>query len=337
MAAGLVMLFSGCAKQIDMNLDQGEREVVVMSNGSIGTPLQVGLSYSDYIYGVHHYDSYGHDRFQQIDGAKLTLRVNGSETYVADGRDRGKYLFAYSPQEGDNLQLKVEVPGRDEVSASAKVPYAVQISEVNLEANRGEYNDESRVSFVLSDRANENEYYGVRVRVVTTHRTELYYAEQDSLEVYDDPDISRYETFYCSDRTIIDNSEFSMDEFDDPEQGTYTSLLLFTDGNISGQSHKINLELDWLPDYHSQDTVWQEDGSYAAYFSTSSVYLEVYSFSRDMYIFQRTVAAYNDDDFFGLIGEPIQVHSNINGGLGIFGISNVKQILLTPNDNNTNR
>ena len=52
--------------------------------------------------------------------------------------------------------------------------------------------------------------------------------------------------------------------------------------------------------------------------------VEVTSLTRDQYLFRKTMQSYTSDDMIGIFSEPVQVHSNINGGIGIFGVC-VKQ------------
>ena len=50
--------------------------------------------------------------------------------------------------------------------------------------------------------------------------------------------------------------------------------------------------------------------------------LEVYlnTISRDYYLFQKTYLAYiNNNDFSDIFGEPVQIYSNVVGGIGLVG------------------
>ena len=50
--------------------------------------------------------------------------------------------------------------------------------------------------------------------------------------------------------------------------------------------------------------------------------IEVYAISRDQYLYNKTLnAANNYDGFMQVISEPVQVHTNIEGGIGILGAS----------------
>ena len=50
------------------------------------------------------------------------------------------------------------------------------------------------------------------------------------------------------------------------------------------------------------------------------VILEATGLTRDLYLFRRTLDSYSYDDLLGTFTEPVQIHSNINGGIGIFGV-----------------
>ena len=52
----------------------------------------------------------------------------------------------------------------------------------------------------------------------------------------------------------------------------------------------------------------------------AQVILEVTNPTRDLYLFRQTVDSYSYDDLLGTFTEPVQIHSNIDGGIGIFGV-----------------
>ena len=54
--------------------------------------------------------------------------------------------------------------------------------------------------------------------------------------------------------------------------------------------------------------------------------LEVVSLSRDHYLYQATKESYNGDAILDFFTEPVQIHSNIQGGIGIFGVASKSRI-----------
>ena len=75
--------------------------------------------------------------------------------------------------------------------------------------------------------------------------------------------------------------------------------LFFTDANINGRGHEVALSTE-------------------LYYNDRELYLEITSYSRDRYLYEITADQYTDDPFESLIAEPVQVHTNIDGGIGIF-------------------
>ena len=67
----------------------------------------------------------------------------------------------------------------------------------------------------------------------------------------------------------------------------------------------------------------------ATYYRNTQYLLEVTSLSRDRYLYERTTYLYDDDPFESLFSEPVQIHSNISGGIGIFAARN-RSILPIP-------
>ena len=316
-ACACALGLASCEKQINVDVEAQQRRVVVKALGEEGAPLTVKLTYSRPVFSTY-YVADGDRLFEEITGATLKLTVNGSTPVAATDDGQGYYSFAYIPQAGDRLLLTVEVAGEEPISAEAEVPQPPQVDGVAMEEG-------PVVRFTLTDRAPTLDNYAVRVRRTDT----TFWSLIDTNGNITDRDTSwssRYVTFKCTDYQLYVNVGDIYD-IDDPESANtyWGDEFFFSDANISGQSHTVSLELQegWYSSYG-------DDSDYRPHFDDSlhhwtdtmqtTYRLEVSALARDHYLYLQTLDAYDDDPLTGLFSEPVQIHSNISGGIGIFGI-----------------
>lgn len=318
-----LLLLAACEKQIDIDIEYTEPQVVVMSQNNAGDPVSLTLTYSRPVYGTY-YIRNGEDYFQQITDATATLSVNGASAITAT-RTGNTYTFAYTPQPDDQLNLSIAVPGHEAVTATATVPHTPSLTNVNFRREgtsmRYEtYFDSSTVSFTLTDNNATTDYYSIRLRCIDTAVLvkRNYY---DSILGYDTVYHDRYLNFECVDYLIVHNSDLGslVGDLDPVSTSTYYGdELLFTDAEINGLSHTIKLSPS---SYHYND-YYEEEYYYYGEMTEyhAQVILEVTNLTRDLYLFRQTVDSYSYDDLLGTFTEPVQIHSNIDGGIGIFGV-----------------
>lgn len=319
------VLFAACEKQIDIDIEEQSPRVVVMGQNEVDEPVAVDLTYSRPIFGSY-FVEYGEDYFKKVTDATVTLRVDGSAAGVATQED-GRYTFAHRPQPGETLELTVDVQGQPAITATAVVPNRPQVADVSVrDIERDEYDDNATygiLTFTLSDDAASADYYSVRLlRHDTTIIT--YRDEEGEAESYDTTVSSRYVRFSCTDYMIVNNT--NIEDFD-PEDPTASSTyygwnLLFTDAAINGMSHKIDLDINITNLYYDYDNPYYGEEAVMRYGLT----LEVVSLSRDHYLYQATKESYNGDAILDFFTEPVQIHSNIQGGIGIFGVASKSRI-----------
>ena len=230
--------------------------------------------------------------FRTVDDAVLSLEVNGVDVHAAQSCNSGDYVLDYRPQEGDRLKLRVKVPGRNEVTATTEVPRAAVVTNVRGTAlASGDGENRYSVRFTLDDPSGEQNYYFVRL-----YKKSFYY--------------SYYQYFNCNDYMLTDGVDvMTMLEGDFDVQSS--SLLAFPDDNINGTSHEVELTM-------------------TAEVPLDSFYVEVTSMSRDRYLYELTAKLYdNGDTFDELFSEPVQIHCNVDGGIGIFAACTRKLFPIT--------
>lgn len=275
-------LLSGCEKELEMEYIDSDPKVVVMSTVEAGVPVALQLTYSRFFLSTA--------PFRAIDNATVTLTVNGNAPALAATAEGNKYTVAYAPAEGDKLDLRVQVPGHDDVTASTVVPRRAVVTGMRVQAvanaDEESYFSDYSLRFTLDDPAGERNYYRFQVIQICSSGT------------YRD---TMYSSFSCNDYTL--NNEVGVSTaLDEVDGGARYSHLMFTDEVIDGMGHETELTVGCAPD-------------------AIKLILVVTTYSRDRYLYEVTEQMYEDDPYATLFSEPVQIHTNINGGIGIFGAS----------------
>lgn len=330
---------SACEKHIDIDFEDQQQKVVVKSDNCVGEDISIALTLSRPVYGSF-YVREGEDYFPKVTDASVTLGVGDMQ--LSATREGNVYSFAHQPQPGEELALWVEVPGHEVVTATATVPYPPTVSNVELSSHgnddlhRDVYGETLR--FSLADNANSTDFYNVRV-----HRfdTAVYtYIDTAGAVMAVDTSIDDYYTaFECVDYMLVSNTD--LDNMMDPEDPDATATyygnnMLFTDASINGRNHDLTLSIiGRYYDYyegHKNENVDYDAMDHVNTEFLSTIVLEVSTLTKDLYLYKQTVRTYDDDEFLAFFSEPVQIHSNICGGIGIFGMHAVTKYRLTVNE-----
>ena len=201
------------------------------------------------------------------------------------------------------------------MSAGCRIPQRPVVSDFTIEYDTTMYehrwtdiNDSVNINryvegninlhFKLHDPANERNYYMVRLATKTWGSWSYRW-----ITIEDD-------ILFDIDAT---NEVFDLYEEED-NNGTAIS---FTDERINGNAHPITISL--YIGHVSPNTYFDTPDQELELYPTR---IEVYAISRDQYLYNKTLnAANNYDGFMQVISEPVQVHTNIEGGIGILGAS----------------
>lgn len=292
----LTLALSSCEKVIEFDGDRTESSLVMISKPDTENPWKVRLTESRFfLYS---------DTIATIKGADVSIEVNGlvPNSPITD-RSNGVYDLGYTPQPGDSLTLHVSVPGKGSATAGCRMPQKPAIGGISCTYDTSHYYNyypdttvrvggTISVKLTIDDPANEDNYYMLSVLEPVLQYNSL-------TEAYD----TVYSRAYL---TVNDNIIFDMtatDEvFDLGLEENAGKEVLFTDERINGRSHTIAFDFR----------------VYSA--AEKSCFVEVHAISRDRYLYEKTLrAAQNQDEFSSLISEPVQIHNNVTGGIGILG------------------
>ena len=184
-------------------------------------------------------------------------------------------------------------PDYEAVRAETTVPAAVKlnVNDVTLLSEQ-DYEKHFRVRFSFND-AREDNYYRLRLRNPNTYYGFAYFESNDA-------------SMISSAGVQSDGATFYGDE------------ALFDDGMFNGTEKEISI------DFFDSKSLWFEEEGIEVQFI-----LELTSVSESYYTYIRSLRAHFDNqDQFIFAGEPVQVFTNIENGLGVLGSMSLDTVLL---------
>ncbi len=236
------------------------------------------------------------DTLRNLDFVLVDGGIKITDNYVHD--------HAY-PQCNKHYSLRVSAPGFEDVYSTIVIPSLVEIEKLDttvleLEGNFEEW--ESKIHFIcdimFSDPGNEMNYYLVYIF------SKVY--KKDSFGNFY-PGGELYHICFTSEDPVIEEKI---------ADGTVNYGIAFSDKVINSKSYKLTIKINdndiYMPDH--------DLGFYKVY--KTVIYFKFYSITEDYYTYIQTL-----NKFTGNINnpftDPVQVHTNIEGGLGILGAAAV--------------
>lgn len=295
------LAFASCEKEIEFTGEETAPYIMLFSEPADGCPWVVRITQSRFFLS--------NDTIRAISDAQIEATVNGQPLnttiqYLGNGR----YDMGYTPHCGDTISVRVNVAGLPTITSGCRVPSKANITNIEYsmeESSRYSYWDDYTqdsvisiggtitVSFKLSDPADEHNYYMLR-----------------RAERYNGDDNWRYEYFELKDNVLFDNTD--MEEVFDlgfSEPDNWGDRIFFSDERINGKDHTIKVE----GGYYRWSSISGSE-------SNTERRLEIYTLSRDMYLFYKTLKAVQyQDEITSIFAEPVQLHTNVTGGIGVLG------------------
>ncbi|HOF93353.1 MAG TPA: DUF4249 domain-containing protein [Bacteroidales bacterium] len=296
------MLFAACEKEVRFKGEVTEPLLVLNGFAQPDSLLVIRLTASRFF--LEEVDS-----FVTVKDAHLRLYVDGTYKEDLQSQKNGYYISSYRPKQGEVLSIEAEAPGFESVRAEALLPVVAELLKVDTSITlEGELYDLSydwdpevgdyiidtiglytnyQVSMTLSfrDPPTPGDYY----RVVVKH----FYGK----EYYDGYYDFTVENFYTAE----------MGDLLGPAE-TQNEYQIYADELYNGKT--VDLKLSF-----AAHTYRDYQGELPN--STTSIQVQLQNISPSYYLYLKTFSEYsNSIDFFS---EPIQVFSNVSGGIGIFG------------------
>ncbi len=318
-----IFIFISCQKDIEFN-------------GKITDPLVVVNSYitPDSVVSAHISESrfFLKDSitYRNIDNAEVAVWVNGLLKEKMSHTANGIYLGTYKPAIGETVKLIVSVPSMKEVSSETKIYSQPIINSIDTASMRypkeyiishygysngtqttvvddtiGTYSlQEMNYSLKFNDNGNEKNYYRLIVQTIQ------YFTINDTINHTTRDSTLIHYSFNFSD--VVSGNNANNDPSTLLGSGSNGNMYtVFSDELFNGKSYSLTFSTDQL----IYDYLKSEFGRYR---NPDKYKINIYlqSISRDYYLYLKTRVASSGDNFFT---EPVQVHNNIKGGIGIFG------------------
>ncbi|QDH79725.1 DUF4249 domain-containing protein [Echinicola soli] len=267
----------GCETVVDVDLPIERPSVVVNANFSHDSIPVAKVVFSKHI----------------LDNSNEYLPIKDATVLLSDGQNQVPLFFneeegIYSNtnvviNEGRRYTLDVDVPGYDRVTGTDSIPVSVELRDVIYEGENyiDEWDQQQNITLVFNDPPGENYFL---VKAISSFESKYVDTEGDSVF---------YKNVHYVDleaKNPVYQHEFS----------NYYSVM-FDDKLFEGEEVRFDLV--------SSGSSFGED-------SESAVDVYLYSVSKAYYEFYTTYGLqnWNADDPFA---QPVQVFTNIQGGLGI--------------------
>lgn len=259
-----------------------------------------------------------------IENAEITVFENGNLVGFLPHRP-SKYSGSLSPNyisptlipiPGNNYKIKVNVPGYPEAEATTTIPKPVNIKVMDtIWYMEDHYIVDSishttipgmtpmlAINFQFTDPANEENFYLLEMDEKFEHK----YGESKIIEYsnYNGVSISNAIEFYS------DNPIYELNA----HHGTMSFGKAFTDKAISGKTIRLRVNPAWGSTGTPQ-LILPPFGAVVS--AQQTFYVKLYSVTKDYYQYLQTLYKYNENrksPFY----PPVQVFTNVKGGLGIF-------------------
>ena len=293
-----ILLFSSCEMVVDLDIPEHEPVLVVNSVLSTDQPIKTSLSHSIGAFDLNSISSVNNASIEVFeDGELLGLMDVTSVPYYNNSGvldSTYEYHLNQNPIAGKTYTYEIAHDDYENVRAETFVPNAfdLNVQEISLLSSE-EYAQQYRIHFSFDDDALNENYYRLRLKFISTN----YQYNHD------------FETSVAS---IISSEGV---ENDGAAYWGYEAL--FDDDLFNGTQKEISIDFwDWK-------SYFEEEG-YEVNYS-----LELTSISKAYYTYTRSLRAHQDhQDQFLFAGEPVQVYTNIENGLGILGAMSVDSVLL---------
>ncbi len=297
----LLFTINSCESVVEFNAKESQQKLVVNSFLNANDTVSVQVSLSRFFLSSK-------KEYTLVNDAQVDLYVN--EKFVATLKNWGQGIYSstYQPKYGEQVKLVVTTPKNGTAYAVSRIPDALKMESAkhdslfieSIESQGQDYysygeNLKVNSSFVLVDDPTQDNFYRIRT-------SELKIFKKDTTTTVKDP-YSNF-SYYSSSMTILT----PVDEGNKDILGSEMyGRTYFKDDFFKGKSYTIKFE----------NVIYTGVDSLAQKVDSIRIETTVESLSRDYYNFLLTKDRYYSES--GPFSEPVQIKSNVVGGIGILG------------------
>lgn len=281
-----IFFISACEKEIDIDIPDRERKIVVNSTFTTDQTLTVNLSKTLSII----------DRAAVVflDDASIKLYQEGEFIEDLEFINNGNYISSNNLSASTNYTIEVTRNG-NVATATNHIPTPIEI--LSLDTSRvtffGEKYFELEVEF--KDNGQEDNFY---MFTLDNFKSEVYeYIDEFGNTISDTSYYS--DSYFESDDIIIENWLYLEGK----------EYIMFTDNLISGNTYKLTVRF-YLDSYGF-------DYDFVGNLDQMMIIAHLFSVSEAYYQYFKTYSMHRNA-IENAFAEPVQVYSNVENGLGVF-------------------
>jgi len=311
----LTACFSGCINELEFDGEVTKPYLVMNGYVTPDSVVKVHLTKSKFFLQSD-------ETFTFVTNATVKLYVNNSEKEIMTYTSEGYYTSTYKPLVGDIIKIVASNSEFSNVNSTIEVlnpsvilsvdssnhvyektpmisGYSSNGGSVILDTTGYSINEQCDFKVKFRDPADKNNYYRISFKMIN-------YYENDST--------SEQIPYFYSDDMVFTNGQEATDIID---ISAYSSNYNeFSDELFNGKEYKLKVS-------YNLHSLYYTDEKYLQYNENPKLplrrelYITLNSISKAYFLYLKTRAASaNEVEFFS---EPVQVYSNIMGGLGILG------------------
>jgi len=282
-----ILFFTNCHKQIDLNLPEEAQKIVVNGVLAADSTLKLNISKT-----LSTNDTSG--ALPRITNAKVKLYKNGNYIEALISKGNGLYISSSIINENEKYSLVIEADGKT-VTADIDVPLKTNFTELNYIS----YDDQDNY-FKLNLKINDpigDDYYILDAYI---NLPRIFFGDTgqvDSIELYKE------------------SANFSAFNDNDPYFQNYVyfppflySSYIFNDKLFDNKMLDLSFKLD---NFYYVDTSVMHIDSLTIYFKLIKIDANFFNYFISFNKYQNS----NGNPFI----EPVNVFSNIDGGIGVIG------------------
>ena len=306
------VLFAACETDIEFKGDETTAMMVVNSIISPDSVIKVQITKSNFFLS-------NKTDFDKIDNATVTIFVNDALQEVLTNIGEGIYIGSYIPELNDVIKITAKNDDLGEVNSTVVIHSPISILSIDTISK----NIETLPSLTYGMDMNDADTFGI------SYNRDLHF----KIQFQDEPKIKNYyrivlkeKRSYDDSRSVEMNSYFSSE---DVVFGKVSENDIFDSGYSSNTSFEFtdeifdgkNYELSLFKSYHNfiyKDNPKSDFDDENPTVIKSELFVELQSISESFYYYLKTKSA-SGGGGLDLFTEPVQIYSNINGGIGIFG------------------
>ena len=309
LALGISLLFFSCENPIEFSGETTKPMLVVNGLISPDSLIKVHLSKSKFFLQDN-------NNYEVVDNATVNVWVNGTKIEKLLSIGQGYYQSSFKPKIGDNIKITAENSEFSEVSTSTEITTSIPI--LGADTTNHSFNEQYMLQYSSSNNSpqivdtsgiTKTESFDVKIKFSDPATISNFYRlNLKTISYYDNDSISIANTWLNSNDMVFGNNNAgSLDA------STYSYNNEFSDELFNGKEYNLKFTFSTSTSIYKDQTYNKKEKSPIK----RELNIELQSISESYFKYLRSQSASASTiEFFS---EPVQIFSNVKGGIGILG------------------